>query len=208
MGPRACAPAALAAAIVVIVPVVSFGSDRAPVHAAAGAAAAGHRAGVLEDCSMRSEATFPHALADPRNVVAGPLVFIGAGYTSESTVRRFGGNKFPLLVKAGHTVTVTVAPSVRAVAALAYGPLPQGRNLRVRDGHDTVTFVACRDDQPSGSTADGPVTFWPGGILADRPTCVPLDVYVDDQPSPLHIEVSLGVRCPASDVPRGTEPNG
>lgn len=157
-----------------------------------------HPLGVRVDCSSRSEANFPGAFDDPRNLVVGPLALVGAGGdTAESTVRKFGGNKFPALVKAGHTVTVTLPPSIRSFISLGYGPLPQGRDLLAADGHDTVTFVACRAGQTSGSTADGPVTFWSGFVLADRPSCVPLDVFIDDRPSPRRAWLSLGRHCSA-----------
>lgn len=126
----------------------------------------------------------------------GPLVLIGGTYTDASTVREFGGNKFPLLVKAGHTVTVQVAPRGRRVAGLAYGPLPEGETL-MRDTYTSVTFVACRPGGPSGSSADGvAVTFWSGFVLTRNPACVPLNVYVDNEPSPRHVGLSLGRRCP------------
>ncbi len=174
-------------AMLIVVPVVSRGSDDANRPAAARA-----------DCSTRSEANFAGAFPNARNLVVGPLALIGAGGdTSESTIRRFGGNKFPLLVKNGHTVTLALPETVWTIAALAYGPLPQGRELRVRDGHHAVTFTACRVDQPSGSSADGPVTFWSGSILAERPSCVPLDVFVDDQPKPQRVWISLGRHCGA-----------
>ena len=56
-----------------------------------------------EDCSTRSEANFPGGFTSPRNLVVGPLVLIGGAYTDPATVRKFGGNKFPLLVKADET---------------------------------------------------------------------------------------------------------
>src|SRR4051794_33117246 len=164
--------------------------------------------GAREDCSTRSEADFPGAYTSPRNLVVGPLVLIGGAYTDAETVREFGGNKFPLLVKSGHVVTVRVgrrAPGVRKVAGLAYGVLPQERRTTLRDAHGTVTFVACRPGKapnhyspsgPSGSHADGTsVTFWSGFVLARRPTCVRLEVYVDDERSSRRAGLSLGRRC-------------
>jgi hypothetical protein len=50
----------------------------------------------------------------------------------------------------------------------------------------------------SGSTAGGSVTFWSGGLVADEPHCVPLDVYVDDNPTPQRVSVELGARCPTT----------
>ena len=69
----------------------------------------------------------PARTRDRRNRVVGPLALVGgATFTDAATARRFGGNKFPLLVRAGHTVTVSVVPSARRTASLGYGPPPQG----------------------------------------------------------------------------------
>ena len=161
--------------------------------------------GVKEECSTRSEANFPGAFTDPRNLVVGPLVLIGGAHTDAATVREFGGNKFPLLVEAGHVVTVRIAQQARRGAGLAYGPLPQGRETRLRDTHRSVTFIACRPgkvptryspDGPSGSSADGTaVTFWSGFVLTSAPACIPLEVYIDAAASPRRIGLSLGRQC-------------
>jgi len=142
---------------------------------------------VVEDCSTRSEASFPGAFTDPRNVVVGPLALVGAAYTDASTVVEFGGNKFPLLVRAGHRATVVVSPETSRVASLGYGPLPEGVELQPRDGHRVVTFIACRAGR-------GPVTFWSGFVITRSPRCVPLDVRVDDDPSPRRAMLRMGVR--------------
>jgi hypothetical protein len=173
--------------------------------------------GVIVDCARRSEASFPEAFTEPRNLVVGPLVLVGAGErTPASVVREFGGNKFPLLVKAGHTVTVRLPRAVRGFAGLAYGglgnrPLPEGR-VRLRDTAHTMTFVACqpgsptgryRPDGPSGSYADGEaVTFWSGFVVMRKPACVPLEVYVDDDPSPRHAVVDMGASHCAAPGPQ------
>ena len=163
--------------------------------------------GAREDCSTRSEASFPGAFTSPTNLVVGPLVLIGGAYTDADTVRDFGGNKFPLLVKSGHTVTVRLAQRGRWTAGLAYGPQPPGET-QLRDTHRAVTFVACRpskapeqysNDGPSASDADGvAVTFWSGFVLTRSPACIPLDVYIDGAPSARRVGLALGRRC-ASD---------
>lgn len=177
--------AALAAAVALIIP----------------EAAHGHPIAARATCPMQSEADFPNAYVDPRNLVVGPLALVGAGApTSAETVARFGGNKFPLIVKVGHTVTISVLPSAHGVAALAYGGnLPHGRSLTVRDGFQTETFVACRADEPTSSTAGAgePVTFWSGFVLAARPVCVPLDVSVDDRTA-RRVDLSMVLPCPSS----------
>lgn len=142
---------------------------------------------------MRSEADFGEAFADPSNLVVGPLLLVGgAEPTSEAVILAHDGQKYPLLVKAGHTVTVQLPRGVRRTAGLAYGPFrPEGR-ARLSDAHDTITFVSCRRDEASGSSAGGPVTFWSGFVMTRAPDCVPLNVYVDDEPSPRHAVVSVG----------------
>jgi hypothetical protein len=152
--------------------------------------------GVVEDCSTRSSASFPGAFSNPRNLVVGPLAFIGAGGTPSVVSNSTGTEvfqKFPLLVRRGHRVTVELSPSTRRGAGLAYGPLPQGETY-LRDTHRVVTFIACRHGQRSGSSADGrPVTFWSGSVLARSPRCVRLLVWVDAERSPRRAVIRLGV---------------
>src|SRR5512133_1339232 len=67
--------------------------------------------GVVENCATRSEARFPGAFTNPRSVVVGPVAMIGAGGTATfvwSSNGKDGGNKFPLLVRAGHRVTIAL----------------------------------------------------------------------------------------------------
>ncbi len=168
---------------------------------------------MIVDCARRSEGEFPGAFTDRRNLVVGPFVFDGVGErTPASVVRDFGGNKFPVLVKAGHTVTVRLSRSVRRFAGLAYAglgrrPLPQGK-VRLRDTARTMTFVACEPgrpprrgyppDGPSASRADGePVTFWSGFVVTRRPACRPLQVWIDEDLAPRRVTIDMGARrCP------------
>ena len=145
-----------------------------------------------EDCSTRSEADFPGAFTSPHNLVVGPLVLVGGAYTDPITVREFGGNKFPLLVRAGHAVTVRIARRGRTVAGLAYGPLPEGET-ELSDAYRSVTFVACRRGRASRQGVA--VTFWSGFVLTRAPGCIPLDAYVDGATSPRRVGLALGRRC-------------
>lgn len=140
-----------------------------------------------QTCGSRSGGHFPGAFSDPRNLVVGPLVLVGgAAFTTPATIREFDGNKFPLLVRAGRRVTVTVARRARDVASLRYGR--GGRHAR-------VTFVACRRQQDSGSDVDGkPVTFWSGFVLMREPRCVPLKVWVGDERTARRATLRMGVR--------------
>jgi hypothetical protein len=156
--------------------------------------------GAVADCSTRSGARFPGAFTHPNNLVVGPLAMIGAGGAPLFSPV-FGGNKFPLLVKAGHRVTIELSARTRKTAGLAYGPLPQGE-VHLRDAHRIVTFIACPRGEPSGSSTDGQaVTFWSGGVLATSAQCVPLQVWVDDAPQPRRVVLHLGTRrCGSRDV--------
>jgi hypothetical protein len=164
------------------------------VAATSGLAVAARRAGpvgVVADCSSRSGASFPGAFTRPSDLVVGPLAMVGAAGTP-LFISAVGGNKFPILVKAGHRVTIELSSATRKLAGLAYGPLPQG-DVRLRDTHRIVTFIACRRGEPSGSSAGGQaVTFWSGGILATSAQCVPLQVWIDGAGEPHRVVVHLG----------------
>ena len=93
---------------------------------------------VVENCSTRSLAEFPGAFADPANLVTGPFVLVGgARPTSAATAEELSGNKFPALVREGHTATVRVPEEARDLVSLGYGPLPQGE-IRFAEGHEAV----------------------------------------------------------------------
>ncbi len=152
---------------------------------------------VRERCSTRSEAEFGGAFFDPGNLVAGPFVLVGgARLTTAEVLASFDGQKFPVLVRGGHRVTVRVPDTVSGYVSLGYGPLPQGR-VDYADGHPAVTFTACRPGGPSSSTAgpEGPVTFWSGFVFATKPSCAPLDVFVDGETAPRRLEIPLGAAC-------------
>lgn len=104
-------------------------------------------------------------------------------------IQQFGGQKFPLLVRAGHTVTVHLPQGTGSDPGLAYGPFGD-------EPQRTIRFESCRHGVPSGSSADGAVTFWSGFVTTRTPRCVPLEVYADDALSPRSVALSLGVRCP------------
>jgi hypothetical protein len=145
--------------------------------------------GAVETCSSQSGASFPHAFASRDNLVVGPLAMIGAGRsTPADTVRRFDGNKFPLLVAADHTVTIELTRATHRFASLAYGS-------HSRAGHRVMTFRAC-NRHDAASDADGrPVTFWAGFVRASHPGCVPLRIWVDRERKSRRARIALGARC-------------
>jgi hypothetical protein len=176
VGVNLAALAGLAASLTAIAPAASAGSAPPPT-------------GVVETCAHQSGASFPHAFTSRNNLVVGPLAMIGGRtFTDPQTVRRFEGNKFPLLVAAGHRVTIALTPGTRRFASLAYGS-------HSRAGHRAMTFRACNRDD-AASDADGkPVTFWSGFVQATRPGCVRLRIWVDRERTPRHARIQLGVRC-------------
>jgi hypothetical protein len=156
---------------------------------AASASATSHPTGAVETCAHQSGAGFPHAYTSRDNLVVGPLSMIGARrFTDAATVRRHEGNKFPLLVAAGHTVRIEVTRASHRFASLAYGS-------HSRVGHRVMTFRSCsRHD--AASDADGkPVTFWSGFVEATRPGCVRLRVWIDRERTPRRTRIELGARC-------------
>jgi hypothetical protein len=161
------------------------------------AGGAKHPDRAVETCATQSGAEFPQAFTNPRNLVVGPLSLVGAGGSPTFAWNARGDEgwqKFPLLVRADHRVTVELPPRARPGAGLAYGPLPQGETY-LRDTYRVVTFVGCTRSQHSWSNADGhPVTFWSGGILARSPRCIPLLVRVDGARTPRRAVIRLGVR--------------
>jgi hypothetical protein len=156
--------------------------------------------GVTAGCAIQSGSDFPRAFTSPNSLVVGPLALIGAGKRPQTpapefvwdSTRKEGFQKFPLLVRDGHRVTLELSPGTRRGAGLAYGPLPQGET-HLRDTHRVVSFIACRNGH-SASRADGrPVTFWSGSVVARSPRCIPLLVWIDNQPTPRRAVIRLGV---------------
>ena len=158
----------------------------------AGSQAAQRPVGVVESCDTRSGF---HFRSRPGDVVAGPLRLVGGAFTPASTVREFGGDKMPVIVAAGHRVTIELSRATRRGAGLGYGPLPEGRKVVVADAHRVVTFGACPRTKDSGSSIDGrPATFWSGMVHVDAPRCVPLRIWIDDEPEPRRRTLHMGRR--------------
>ncbi len=152
------------------------------------------RSGQVRTCADQSTARFPNAFVSTDNLVDGPLALIGAGrLTDADTVREFGGNKFPAVVAAGHTVTIRIPPALRGKASLTYAGTG-GKKPTVEDGHPAITFKAC-GRRRAQSDADGkPVVFWSGFVLTDAPRCLRVRVRVDDQAAHTR-RIPLGRRC-------------
>lgn len=149
-------------------------------------------------CAQQSGASFPGAYTSRDNLAVGPLAMIGAGrYTSSATVREFGGNKFPVLVRVGHTVTLALSRRANRSASLFYASGSGGAltETRVRDGRRAITFRAC-SARRAASDADGePVTFWSGFVVVSKPMCVRFKAWIDEEPTPRRSRIALGRRC-------------
>jgi len=92
-------------------------------------------------------------------------------------------------------VTVELSGSIRRGAGLAYGRPPEGGGAwNLHNLHRVVTFIACRRGEIRGRFDGWPVSFWDGFILVRSPRCVPLRIWVDDEPAPRHAVIRFGVR--------------
>ena len=106
--------------------------------------------------------------------------------------------KSPVLLRAGHTVTVTITGDARRSTGFVGFGGHGGTTLA--DSRGTVTFTACGRHQSSGSSVGGqPVTFWAGGFAAPPAgVCVPLDFYVDHSRVAHRVVISLAAgTCPS-----------
>jgi hypothetical protein len=152
--------------------------------------------GARATCRHQSSAGFRKSA---RNLVVGPLVLVGArAYSSPDVIAKFGGQKYPALVLAGHRVTVELPRTVRRSTSLLYADdnwkRPDGPRT-VRDGHRVVDFRSCTTDR-AGSSYDGrEATFWSGGVLTTVPRCLNLRIWVDDERTPRRARIALGKRC-------------
>lgn len=167
---------------------------------AAAARAAERPTGFVNVCSGQSSAGFPHGFTSADKLVVGPLAMVGAGrMTDAATAREFGGNKFPVLVAAGHRVTIELTPRTRRFASLYFGTHRRtNREVTVRDGNRVVTFHSCSAKRAQSRADDDAVTFWSGFVMVSKPSCVSLQVWVDDEPAPRPAHIALGRRCAAA----------
>ena len=150
--------------------------------------------GVVVGCRSQSGYDFADAYTNPDNIVVGPLVITNAVYTEPETIREFGGDKIFVLLQPGHRVTLALSQETYRVASLGYGPLPEEVELTPPDGHRVVTFRPCSAERAWSSAGGKPVTFWSGFMLTDTFFCMPIDVWVDDEPKPRKIALGMGVR--------------
>jgi hypothetical protein len=151
--------------------------------------------GVVVGCQSQSGYDFGDAYTNPDNLVVGPLTITNAVYTEPETIREYGGDKIFVLVQPGHRVTLALSQETYRIASLGYGPMPQEVELTPQDGHRVVTFRPCSARRAWSSAGEKPVTSWSGFMLTDTFFCMPIDVWVDDEPKPRKITLGMGVRA-------------
>jgi hypothetical protein len=128
-----------------------------------------------------------------RNLVVGPFALLRAGHTLPYA-HAVEGNKVFVLVKGGHRVTLELSRQTRRDVGLVFGKFPSA-NVTLRHARRVVTFKACQRGESADSNLDSwPVSGWVGFLLATSPQCVPLLVWVDDEPSPRRAAIRFGVR--------------
>lgn len=93
--------------------------------------------------------------------------------------------KAPVLLRARSRVILSIPPEASELAAF------QHRNGWVSAVRFTACFERVRAFAYDGTV--GPTTFFPLGIgLRERSACVPLDLWIDGQRSPLRRVVPIG----------------
>jgi hypothetical protein len=151
--------------------------------------------GVVVDCSRvsgigRGLREFTHS----KSLLVGPLAVPWAKPTL-AYAPAVGGNKIFVLVRGGHRVTLELSRQTRRGAGLGVGFGEGQGDVELRDTRRVVTFRACeRSDSRHEHATDWPVTGWVGFLLADSARCVPLLVWVDDEPAPRRTVIRFGVR--------------
>jgi hypothetical protein len=142
--------------------------------------------GAVEDCSTTPGWGRLDEFTSRQNLVVGPFaVERGKVLGYSPTV---GGQKLFVYVRGGHRVTVELPYRTR-VDGLTFGP-HRGGSVPTRR---VVTFIACERGERSGRFDGWPVTTWVGFLLASEPRCVPLGIWVDDEPRPRRAVIRFGV---------------
>lgn len=142
-------------------------------------------------CGSRGEGAKPQALPSPIGAQVGPLVI----WPSIRGTQKYGRNgwafftKAPIVVPARTTVVLGVAPEARHLAGFQ-----SGTSL---GWVSSVRFQACRERTPAFAY-DGTIgkyTGFPFAFgLARRSLCVPLEVWVDGNDTPIRRLVPFGRR--------------
>ena len=114
------------------------------------------------------------------SLVVGPLALYEAGQYG-----RYPGLDSVATVRAGHAVTLAVAPEDRTHAALLYDHrafVHAGHGYTVADGDSAITLRGCT----------APFTEYVGGFVLDGPRRVTLEAWVDGAAEPVRRVVPFG----------------
>ena len=187
-------PAVLASLIAIaVVGCGDDGGDAAPNTPASSSSAP------IVDCQSRSQ-IIPsrHPGRIPRSarkvsMFAGPVMFLGAKQWGNEPVEPRPGRlqpvKVPIVVEAGHAVTVSVSPPAerRAVVEVGrdHGPAVGGRSVELRPCPPSATVANRRV---------GPRTSFLGGFRLDGPMCLDVHVEVEGQTEPIARRIGFGRR--------------
>ena len=130
-----------------------------------------------------------------QNLIVGPFALEHARPVL-AYAPHVGGNKIFVYVRGGHRVTVELAVP-KGEVGFVFG---QGEGLPKRG---VVSFVACQQGERAPGRFDGwPVTSWVGFLVAASPRCIPLRLWVDNEPTPRRALLRFGVRqCDGSGPP-------
>jgi hypothetical protein len=164
-------------------------ASAAAVAVAAPATAESRPRGAVEDCSTTPGWGRRDEFTSRQNLVVGPFAVERGKVLGYSP--KVGGEKLFVYVRGGHRATVELPHRTRK-DGLKFGP-HLGGSVPTRR---VVTFSACQRGELSGRFDGWPVTSWVGFLLASEPRCVPLKIWVDDEPEPRHAVTRFGVpRC-------------
>jgi hypothetical protein len=129
-------------------------------------------------CDRHIEGRGPIAADPARDVVRGPLALIGGRVVQRHRMPMgTDGMRLGVLLRAGHRAMLALAPESREDVALQYRMEGSQRPPDI-----SVGFAPCDPSTPrfGGDGTVGRATAWAGGLLARRPTCARLLVWVDD----------------------------
>ena len=109
-------------------------------------------------------------------------------------MREVGGQKYPALVAAGHTVKLAISRRARRTHALTCADDVHGTRT-LEEGVRVVTFEACSARRADSDASGRKVTFWSGFILASAPACLRVKAWIDGARTPRRARIPIGRRC-------------
>lgn len=148
--------------------------------------------GAVEDCSTTPGWGRRDEFTSGQNLIVGPLA-VERAVPMLAYAETVDGNKIFVYVRGGHRVTLELSKRTRENVGLVFGRYPDN-DASFSTARRIVTLIACRRGElPAGRFDGWPVTTWVGFLLATSPRCVPLFVWVDDEPRPRRALIRFGV---------------